>query len=293
MQRYRVKHFDFDARANILKLKIQDEWEGPIKQQWETIKADIKTSLIAEYGASNQESKLERFIEIGAKPVSILAFHNQFFEECRKAYIIGAFYPALTATCALGERIFNHLLLKLRDDFKKEPDYKNIYRKKQFDDWNKAINILANWGVLQKDVANLFRKLAKIRNQAIHFMPEVDTNARELALDAIKTLTDIIDQQFGTMGSKPWFYEDQLGFAFIKKEWEGNPFIQHIYVPNCAYVSPFHGVDEFFQVVDYYKGQQTEITDKEFYDLYREYMEGRITPLETLPISQQQQSPFD
>src|SRR3972149_6553409 len=113
MKRYRVLNFDFDTRVRTL-----------------------------------VDPKKENFIAIDSKPFSILAFHNRFFEQIRTSFIIGSYYPALTGACALGERILNHLILTLRDDFKNSPEYKKIYRKKSFDDWDVPISILASWGTL-------------------------------------------------------------------------------------------------------------------------------------------------
>jgi hypothetical protein len=39
-------------------------------------------------------------------------------------------------------------VLGLRDEFKKSLEYKRIYKKKSFDDWDLAINTLETWGVL-------------------------------------------------------------------------------------------------------------------------------------------------
>ena len=62
-------------------------------------------------------------------------------------------YPALTGACALGERILNYLILNLRDDFHSTPEYKQVYRKDSFDQWDAPINALASWGVLLPEVA--------------------------------------------------------------------------------------------------------------------------------------------
>lgn len=57
------------------------------------------------------EAKISRLIEIGSKPFSVVSFHNRFFGQVRHAYVVGAAYPAATGTCALGERVLNHLVL--------------------------------------------------------------------------------------------------------------------------------------------------------------------------------------
>ena len=101
---------------------------------------------------------------------------------------MGGYYPALTAACSLGERILNHLILILRDDYRHTPEFKTVYRKNSFDNWDVPIDTLESWDVLLPKVAKEFRCLKDMRNKAIHFRPEVDRNDRDLALRAVKCL---------------------------------------------------------------------------------------------------------
>jgi hypothetical protein len=71
-----------------------------------------------------------------------VAFHNVFFNQVRDSFVIGSYYPALTAACALGERILNHLVLGLRDSFRTAEEYKRVYRKDSFDNWMIPIDVL-------------------------------------------------------------------------------------------------------------------------------------------------------
>ena len=88
------------------------------------------------------DQKIAKFIDLGPKTVSVVAFHNVFSQQLRDAFIIGAFYPALTAACALGERILNHLVIALRHYYTHTPEYKRIFRKKSIDNWETAVGIL-------------------------------------------------------------------------------------------------------------------------------------------------------
>jgi len=49
----------------------------------------------------------------------VIAYHNSFLRRVRDAFASGNYYPALTAGCALGERILNHLILDLREEFRR------------------------------------------------------------------------------------------------------------------------------------------------------------------------------
>jgi hypothetical protein len=270
MKRYRVLIFDFDNRVHSLTLEIRDEWEENVKRQHRQNKdADLK-NLVSSYGIEQREAKLQNFIEFGVKPISIFAFHNPFFEQIRTAFVMGAYYPALTAACALGERILNHLILILRDDYKHTPEYKTISRKDSFDNWDVPINTLESWKVLLPDIAEEFRRLKNLRHKVIHFRPEVDRNTRALALESIRCMREIIQNQFSGFGSQPWFITSIPGEIYIKKSWESNPFIQKIYLPNCLSVGPRHKIEKIIpQVVvnDSFQYEEREVTDEEFSEL--------------------------
>ncbi|MCK4783392.1 MAG: hypothetical protein KAV87_06545, partial [Desulfobacteraceae bacterium] len=233
MKRYRVLSFDFDTRVHILTQEISDTWEDQVKKLHSQNKEAIEKDLAGSYGPEAQEAKRRNFIDLGDKPMSILAFHNQFFEQIRTAFVMGSYYPALTAACALGERILNHLVLILRDDYKYTPEYKKISRKDSFDNWDVPIDTLESWNILLPDVTKQFRRLKEMRHKVVHFRPEVDRNDRVLALEAVRCLCEIIRNQFSAFGSQPWFITNIPGESYIKKDWESRPFIQKIYLPNC------------------------------------------------------------
>ena len=150
---------------------------------------------------------------------------------------------------------------------------KKVYKKKQFDKWQVLIQILQSWGVLLPESAKNFEKLRKIRRKAIHFRPETDANERPLSLSAIKTLSDIISNQFSAFGTQPWFFIVP-GEIYLKKEWENNPFIKKVYLPNCANVGPYHIVESIapqWIIRDNYKYEDTEITDDKFKELRQKF----------------------
>lgn len=149
---------DFDSRATVLLQDIDEHWAENAKQQWLQNKDIVREQILHQYGVFGHGQKLKNFIDLGSKPFSVLAFHNTFLANCREAFTIGAYYPALTGTCALGERILNHLILLLREDYKDTPEYKQVYRKHSFDNWKLATNTLLAWNVLLPDVGDSFFK---------------------------------------------------------------------------------------------------------------------------------------
>lgn len=264
--------FDFDSRVHTLTQEIPEAWEEQVKRQHRQNREAVEKGLVDSYGQESQEAKRKNFIDLGDKPPSILAFHNRFFEQIRNAFIMGSYYPAPTATCALGERILNHLILILRDDFKHTPEYKSVSRKDSFDNWDVPINILEKWKILLPDVTIEFRHLKDMRQKAVHFRPEIDRNDRALALEAIQCLREIIRNQFSAFGSQPWFITNIPGEIYIKKEWESSPYIRKIYLPNCLAVGPKHRIKALtprIVVNDNYQYEEREITDEEFSVLHK------------------------
>jgi hypothetical protein len=173
----------------------------------------------------------------------------------------------------LGERILNHLLIALRDFFKASPEYKKVYRKDSFDQWDIPITTLALWGILLPEAESAFRELKDIRNRSIHFHPETDHNDRSLALSAIKTLHRVIDSQFSAHGLLPWFIPESRGASFLKKEFENDPFVKTVYIPNCASVGPYHKLEhssEGWLVHDEHDYGDREISDKEYVRLFND-----------------------
>ena len=264
---------DFDSRATLLAMEIRDEWAEPAKAQHRASKDRIRKGLLYEYGSDAADMKLKSFVDLGAKPLSIVAFHNEFLEQTRRAFIIGSYYPALTATCALGERILNHLIRTLREDFKATPEYKRVYNKDSFNDWERAAVPLESWGVLLPDAAKAFRELEILRHRSIHFDPAVDTDDRPLALQAIEKISIIIRVQFGGFGNQPWFIPGIRGASYIEKEAEEWPFVKRVYIPNSHLVGPLHklgsvsGRIDLVHVYDDNDYEDREISDDEFRSL--------------------------
>ena len=244
MRRYRILSFDFDSRATILRERPSPEWEGKVRTQWEANRASVEAGLVREFGEVASEAKRANFVAIGPRPLSVLAFHNRFAAQHRTAFVAGAYYPALTAACALGERILNHLVLRLREYYRSTPEYKRVHGKDSFDRWQLAIDTLAAWHVLQPDAIEAFRDLEAVRNRALHFHPATDTNDRVLALEALSLIDRIITAQFPVMGLQPWFIPHSKGESFIRREAEKVPFVREIYLPNCLYVGPYHSITQ-------------------------------------------------
>lgn len=278
---------DFDSRAMTLGTKIEEHWEPQVKEMWAVNQKNIRQSLIAHFGEQAIDQKVDNFLCIGAKPMSVMAYHNRFFEQVRRSFVMLDYYPALVGACALGERILNHLILDMRDFFKSTPEYKQVYRKDSFDKWEVPIDTLEAWGILLPEAAVEFRALKALRHRSIHFNVGTYSTLREDALAAVVHMRTIIEQQFGSFAVRPWFISGTKGHVFIKKEWETHPFILTYFVPSCPFVGPLFGMApdqngawNIFDKADYGDG---DWSDEEF---TREYNERDPEQVFTGPVQE-------
>lgn len=264
---------DFDTRAVTLEMAVEDHWQPEIRKLWLRNKEAVQRQLAHQYGERDTERKIADFIALGTKPMSVVAYHNEFFEQIRGAFTMGQYYPALVGACALGERILNHLVIDLRGFFKASPEYKRVWRKDSFDNWDLPIDALEAWDVLLPEATAEFRSLKALRNRSLHFNTETYRTLREDALAAIASMQRIIDLQFGTFGPRPWFIEGTVGHMFVRKEFEKTPLIATYFAPNCAFVGPNFGmrpVEGVWGVMDVPDYGDGDLSDEEFKDAYND-----------------------
>ena len=268
MKRYRVMAMDFDTRATVLAVEVKDDWAPEVRAQMLRNQAAIRAELVEAFGPRNFAGKLANLLAIGGSPISLVAFHNRFFEQARNAFVVGSYYPALTGICALGERVLNHLVLTLRDDHADTADYKRVYRKDSFDNWDVAIEVLATWGALLPATAEQFRRLRDVRHRTLHFNPATEREARPEALAALLLFQEIITTQFAAFGPQPWYVPNDIGISFVRKEYVEKPFVKRVVLPGCALVGPAHDLRAMpgggWEVLDDGVYPDEEITDEEF-----------------------------
>ena len=273
MKRFRILNPDFDTRASILSMEIKETWEPSVRECWTRNQQMIRHGLLVEYGAHAHEQKLKNFVELGPLPFSVVSFHNTFFRQARNAFIVGAYYPSLTAVCALGERVLNHLILKLRDNFKSTREYPLVRSEKAFSNWKIAIDTLESWDVLLPNTVPLFRKLRGIRNRAIHFNLETERTTRATALSALQLFSSIVEEQFSASGNVPWYIPNGIGLFFVQKAFEKNPFVAQVVLPNCALVGPAHDIQKnvhgHWIAVDTATYPDRNVTDNEYIELFK------------------------
>ncbi|WPO40615.1 hypothetical protein [Tardiphaga sp. 42S5] len=263
----------WDTRPRSLD-EVQDHWEENIKKQHRDNQASIFASIRQEYGSDRFEHKLENFKDFGYVPMSIVSYHNLFFHQVRRAFIVESYYPALTGACALGERILNHLILDLRNSHTSKPNYKLVHRKRSFDNWKAAITALDDWAVFEPGIAAKFAELERIRNRSLHFSPETASKTRQDALSSALLIKQIIEGQFSSFGSQRWFIRGTKGACFLKREAESDPFVRNFYLPQCPLVGYRYAIDFLPNgaalVFDSESYAGDEVDDDEFARLHNE-----------------------
>jgi hypothetical protein len=221
-------------------MEIQDSWEDAIKAQWQETKRGIREGVLYEFGVEDYDRKLADFRAIGAQPWSVVAMHNRNLRAIRRAFVAGAYYPALLGAVGLGERILNQLILELRDAFADHSATKPVATKKAFDDWKLMIRVLKAWQVLPDDVATNFERLRRLRHDAVHYnVPTLDTAARDEALEALQLLQQSIERLFHP-SADAHLISGIAGAEYLRLDVEKQPFVRRFFIPASVLVSPEH-----------------------------------------------------
>ena len=269
MKRYLIYPTNFDARSYALE-EPGPEWVQEAIDLHLQNRARLIESLKVELGEHDFEAKLQNFRELGTLPFSIIAHHNYLFIQARYAFIHGFYYPALTGACALGERILNHLVLDLRDQFPVSSFDKKSHTRESISDWMKAIDTLNEWNVfLDPKVRSTFEELMVLRHKSLHFNSSTLESIRGDALSALKCLAVIIEKQFGFLFNK--IIPGSTGFFFLQKAAETTPFIKFYYLGQSAHVTPYFAmdrVDDILMVFDHQGEDFVDVTDAEFIEIF-------------------------
>lgn len=288
MRRYHPFSFDFDSTPHDLE-DPKDEWPDERKEQHSARRAEMIERLKLEYGTRDIEEVVANMRDLGGKGMSLITYHNQMHEQARRAFVTGAYYPALVAACALGERILNHLILDLRDFFKSSPHYKRVYRSESFDNWGFAVQVLEDWAVLADGVGAGFHVLAGLRNRSVHFDPDTYTTMRDDALEALLTLGRIIGKQFGYFRWQPWFIAHTPGSQFVRRDWEDHPFVRTYIIPRSGLVGLLYGMelsaDGYWRHLDYDDYGDGDLSDEQFAKAHRERDPAMVVTREMIQAS--------
>ena len=247
-RRYRPIRVDFDTRNVVLNLEIQDGWDAEVKAMWEENKAGVRANLLAEFGPLDADAKLDNYRAMGPAPWSVVFEHSALLRQVRSSFAHADFYPALVGTCALGERLLHQLVLALREDFvNHSATTKRVRTGNLGNAWGTLISVLEGWGILDKQVADIYRELESRRHAAVHFDPGLTAAGRDSALAALVALQEIVEHVFEPHSGPPRYIANIDGASYIASAAEQEPLVQRIFLPNCALVSPAHRLERTSQ----------------------------------------------
>ncbi len=225
---YRVGNFVIDTTVNWLK-------DTDITKEMND--ANIKY-LKGKWGVVNFNEKIQRYKELGVVLIGVPEEYYSLLSDIISAYCCGYFYPAITSAGSLGERILNRLIIKTRHHYKNSSHYKKVYKKNSFDNWSTAIEVLQDWEVISENVAKLFLRLEKFRNNSVHYNDNY--NFASNSYNAVKTLAKIIDLQFNYISRKDLFWVfDIPGEIWVKSDVIDKPFVKEFILPHCWLLTPF------------------------------------------------------
>jgi hypothetical protein len=226
----------------------------------------LKSEIALQYGLLDIENKTKRYLEYEPPNMCIIIEYLNILHSISDSYVLGSFYPTLTGACSLGERIFNIIILKLRDYYKAHPLYKHVHSKDSINDWEKAINILVEWKIIDKELEIDYRKLAKLRNESIHFGNIKDI--QDSSLNALKIVMLITDKLFGLKNDLYFWCPGEI---YVKKEKEPEPFVREFILPNCVLLGYKHSTVETkdnpkysFRYQDRYDYESCQVSDEEY-----------------------------
>lgn len=237
-RRYRPLQYTFDTRAAVLDTVIGDDWELAVQEQWRANIARVREDLLYRLGVADGDRKIGDFRALGTAPWSVVAPHNSFLGQIRTAFAAGAYYPALLGAAGLGERILNDLIRDLRGDYAGHPATAPVRVKESFDNWPTAIGVLKDWGVLTEESARDYRRLGRLRNDAVHYRPGLEATARNAALEAVLVLQRLVEALFTPIGGPPLYIDGIVGASFLARASEDLPLVRRYYLPNAVLVSP-------------------------------------------------------
>lgn len=263
MKRYRLTNFFLDTSRGIFK---SPQESGVM----EVLREKMKDEIVSKYGSRNFEKKFERLMELEKPAISILVEDTMLLNDVCDTYISGNFYCAITGTCCLGERIFNNIISKVKEDFRASKYYKEIYDKGSIIDWDKAITILFDWKIIDSDIRKMYLRLYKLRTESVHFQKR-EQDIKSMSLEAINIVNCIINKLFAVDAHRKdaLLYFDVPGEVFIRKKAEHDPIIKAFYLPCSVLVGPSFSTASgdtpgTFKIIDLGTYADGEISDDEF-----------------------------
>lgn len=254
-RRYRLTGFFVDTRRGF--------FETPVAAKLAT---DETEHLRRECGSKNFDEKFARWKNIKYPPIGLIEEYPEKIAEIINSYAMANWYPAVTSACCLGERILNRLVLKCRDYFKGHPEYKKIYNKDSFDNWDRMLGLIEDWKLIPPRAIELFGELAPIRNDTVHYNDGYDFKA--VAESVVNKLIEAVTEVFGVMNRTDiYLVFDVPGEVWVRSAADKTPFVREFVLPHCYHAHAVHEIDSANLRIVEKLGKVGPLTDAEFVEL--------------------------
>jgi len=264
MKRYRWTKFFIDTERNLVRHPT-----GAIDPR--TVSGAVG-GVTYKHGLLEIQDKYDRWLSLSPPSLCVPIEWHELLLEAESAYVHGDYYPALTSACCLGERILNHLIIGLRGYYTSSSRYKEVARKESFQDWNRLIEILSEWGILNDDLAQQFKDLLNLRNPAVHFGDIEDRQNKSGR--AVKSVYSVTSKMFGMDSGHFFVCEGEL---YIPKDKVEEPLVKEFIVPHCYLLGYKHRVgnrDGKPTIVDDEIYSEIQLSDEEFIEYRKAWRKG-------------------
>jgi len=239
---WRYTEFVLDLRANLAHV-------GPEQEE------HTKAQLAAELGELQIEEKFARWKEATTPGMWLVEEYVWHYWEVRRAYAAGHMFCAAAGAVSLVERVLNQLVFGLLSHYPESDHYKGFYRKateggKSEQNWHKLICALSDWAVLSEEQAEIARRLSKLRNDVVHYVPGYDFTkaARQSVTDA----ACFVDSIFNVLDRKDIFRLFEIpGEIWVREDMMSAPFVKVFVAPSCTpWASRGHNPDGVYTETD-------------------------------------------
>lgn len=124
----------------------------------------ISDSDIPDFLVTN--SMVERYFAVEPPPMRSIADFDAIIEEIERAYVLGQFFSALSASVVTIERLLNTARIELHKHV--TPKIKDLWDKGALNEWQGNIDALTRWGYLNDELAAELTGLFAVRCQYLH-----------------------------------------------------------------------------------------------------------------------------
>jgi hypothetical protein len=127
------------------------------------------------------DAMVERYLALVPPKAAVIPEFQTIINEIERAYVLGMFFSAVSASCVSIERMLNLARIELNIHHPKK--IKKLWRKGPSNDWDENIEALEAWGYLDREFAAELASLYKdVRCQYLH-----SGEIKDLPADALRS----------------------------------------------------------------------------------------------------------